>query len=241
MSKLFEAMEQVHRERSSLRPAPTTQLRVVPPRSSGFEAEMLTLYRALEGHLGELDQKVILFLGVKAGEGTSTVVSNLARVAAEQFDRKVVVLDTDTLNPAQHRLFRVDRSAGWDDVLKRTQQLEMAIYATADDRVSVVPVSAAGAGNIRVIDAPAIADLFGALRDRFDLVLVDCAPATVFPDSLAIGPKADGVVLVLAAESTRWPVVQNVCHQVEKAEGRVVGVVFNKRRYYIPGSIYARL
>jgi len=59
---------------------------------------MLGLYRALDNVFPGLHQKVILFSG-EGGEGTSTVVSNLAWVAAERLKRKVVVLDTDTLHP----------------------------------------------------------------------------------------------------------------------------------------------
>jgi Mrp family chromosome partitioning ATPase len=84
-------------------------------------------------------------------------------------------------------------------------------------------------------------DFLGALRECFDLVLIDCAPATVFPDSIALSRKADGVVLVIEAESTRWPVAETVHKQITNAGGKVVGIVFNKRRYYIPGFVYKRI
>jgi Mrp family chromosome partitioning ATPase len=242
MSKLFEAMEQVQRNRSSTsRSAAVSQLRVVPPRTAAFDAEMLSLYRSLESHFGDLARKVILFLGVGPGEGTSTVVSNLAHVAAEQFNRKVAVLDAGNFSPVEHRLLEFDRKLNSDEALKSTQEREQAMYAAAEKRITMVPVSLASAGTAPVIDGPRIQALLAALRDRFDLILVDCAPATVSPDTVTLSPKADGVVLVLAAESTRWPVAQNVSRQVERVGGRIAGVVLNRRRYYIPGSIYARL
>lgn len=241
MSKLFEGMKQVHRDRQSTCPAPARQLRIVPAQPLGFEAELLTLYRSLDSHLGDLAQKVILFLGVQAGEGTSTVVSNLGRVVAEQFNRKVAVLDADIANPVQHRLLAVTPSVGWDDVLTGGQPAEKSIYPTPEDRLSLVPVSTARAGSTRVIDAEAMQELFAALRERFDLILVDCAPATDAANGIALSQNADAVVLVLSPESTRWPVAQTVRLQVEQAGGRIVGAILNKRRFYIPAPLYGRL
>ncbi len=242
MSKIYEALQQAQGDRQAV-PEPRLggPARVGAAAAPGLETEMLGLYRALDNVFPGLHQKVILFLGAKGGEGTSTVVSNLAWVAAERLKRKVVVLDTDTLHPTQHRLLSIIPAVGWDDVLRGVHPAEKAFHRTNRDRLWVVPVSSARAGTVQVIDAPGMEDFLGALRECFDLVLIDCAPATVFPDSIALSRKADGVVLVIEAESTRWPVAETVHQQITNAGGKVVGVVFNKRRYYIPEFVYNRL
>jgi protein-tyrosine kinase len=242
VSKIYEALQQAQGDRQAV-PEPRLggPARVGAAAAPGLETEMLGLYRALDNVFPGLHQKVILFLGAKGGEGTSTVVSNLAWVAAERLKRKVVVLDTDTLHPTQHRLLGIIPAVGWDDVLRGVHPAEKAIYQTNRERLWVVPVSPNRAGTVQVIDAPGMEDFLGALRECFDLVLIDCAPATVFPDSIALSRKADGVVLVIEAESTRWPVAETVHQQITNAGGKVVGVVFNKRRYYIPEFVYNRL
>lgn len=242
MSKMYEALQQANGDRQALRQPPLVDpSRVGAAAALGLETEMLSLYRALDNAFPGLNQKVILFLGAQGGEGTSTVVSNLAWVAAERLKRKVVVLDTDTLHPTQHRLLGIIPAVGWDDVLRGVKPAEKAFYQTNRDRLCVVPVSSARAGTVQVIDAPGMEDFLGALRECFDLVLIDCAPATVSPDSIALCRKADGVVLVIEAESTRWPVAETVHKQITNAGGKVVGIVFNKRRYYIPGFVYKRI
>jgi Mrp family chromosome partitioning ATPase len=130
---------------------------------------------------------------------------------------------------------------GWDAVLRGTEPVEKALYRTNGNGLWVIPVSSARVGTVQVIDTPGMEGFFRMLRKRFDLVLIDCAPATVSPDSIALSRKADGVVLVIEADSTRWPVAETVCQQVTKAGGKVIGIVFNKRRYYIPEFIYQRL
>jgi len=53
--------------------------------------------------------------------------------------------------------------------------------------------------------------------------------------------SCDGVVIVVEAETTRGPVVQATIETVERFGGRVLGLAFNKRRFYIPRWIYRRL
>lgn len=240
MSKLYEALLQAKQDKKTTQD-PAAAPRVEATAAFGLDTEMLVLYRSLENVLHGLGQKVILFLGAKGGEGTSTVVSTLARIAAERLNRKVAILDADTLNPAQHRLFGVSPTVGWDDVLRGTVPAEKVFYPTTDDRLWVVPVSAARAGTVQVVDVSGIESLFMALRERVDLILIDCAPATAISDTITLSGKADGVVLVVEAESTRWPVTEAIHQQITNAGGQVIGIVFNKRRYYIPEFLYRRL
>lgn len=242
MSKVYEAMQEARRDRK----LPKTEVEVsLPtrwvPEEILFESEMLGLYRSLDNIFPGLNQKVLMFLGAKGGEGVSTVVKCLARVAAERFNRNIVILDANTQCPTQHKRFGIDRTVGWSDVLKGTAVTEQSIYPTHDKRISVVPASSVCRETNNIIDVSGMSDIFEALRKRFDLVLVDCAPAGECPDSITLGRQADGVVLVLEAESTRSPVVETIIQQVTMVGGRVIGAVLNKRRYYIPSFIYSRL
>jgi len=84
-------------------------------------------------------------------------------------------------------------------------------------------------------------DFFEKLRQRFDLILIDSPPATTSPDGLDISPKVDGIVLVVEADKTRWPVAESVKERIKRSGGKILGIVLNKRRYYIPNFIYKRL
>lgn len=256
MSKIYEALQQAKQDRKVLL-KPT----LVGPSQSGavarpslqadrhslqidrfsLETEMLSLYHALENVFPDFNRKVILFLGTKGGEGTSTVVSSLARIAAERFDRQVAVVDTDMLHPTQHRLFGISPVVGWDTVLRGSEPFEKALYRTNQSGPYVVPVSSSLAGTTQSINTSDMEGFMRVLSERFDLVLIDGAPATESPGSIPLIRKADGVVLVIEAESTRWPVAETVCQQITKMGGRIIGIVFNKRRFYIPEFIYKRL
>ena len=58
-------------------------------------------------------------------------------------------------------------------------------------------------------DAATVAELYNRLRDEFELIVIDC-PAVASGDYLDLAPEAaDGVILVVQAETTRPAVVSH--------------------------------
>lgn len=234
MSKMYEALQAVAQESGKERNPATVQ-----PPSSRFangldlEREMRNLYRALDGMFPSFEHKVILFLGTNEGEGTSTIVSGLAKAAAQEFGRKVAILDADTLNPTQHQLngvIPVNRSADMPED-NGLNDLGLCIVSLSAGRNSP--------GRI-VVDSETEATV-ERLRRQFDLVLIDAPPVTSTSESIILSRQTDGVVLVIQAERTRWPSAKIVCERISATGGKVLGTVLNKRRFYIPEMFYKRL
>jgi Mrp family chromosome partitioning ATPase len=58
---------------------------------------------------------------------------------------------------------------------------------------------------------------------------------------LVIGAKVDGVILTLESGKARRSVALKAKKEIEESGGKFLGVVLNKREYYIPKWIYKRL
>jgi protein-tyrosine kinase len=80
--------------------------------------------------------------------------------------------------------------------------------------------------------------LMDDLTSRFDYVVVDAPPVLSAPESLCIAANVDVVVLVLESGVTRREVARKTIEKIEEAEGKVLGIVLNKRKYYIPERMY---
>ena len=89
--------------------------------------------------------------------------------------------------------------------------------------------------------SPGIKEFREAVKEKFDLVLIDSAPASASPDGISLSRYVDGVVLVLSAEKTRKPVAENLKNRILQNGGNLLGMVFNNRRYHIPEFVYKRL
>ena len=79
------------------------------------------------------------------------------------------------------------------------------------------------------------------LANRFNLIIINSPAASLWPDAIEVGRLADAVVLVVEAEKARWPVVASLKERCLRAGVNVLGVILNKRRYYIPRLFYRLL
>ena len=76
------------------------------------------------------------------------------------------------------------------------------------------------------------------LKRSFSHIIVDCASLKSSSDALIIAPMVDSVVLVVEADRTTKEQVTWAQRTIEKANGKLLGVVLNKRRYPIPELIH---
>ncbi len=78
----------------------------------------------------------------------------------------------------------------------------------------------------------------GALRERYDVVLIDCGSLASSVDLLCVAPHSDGVVLVVEAGRTTRDQLERAVKVVRESGARLAGCVLNKRRYPIPAWLY---
>ena len=244
MTKIYEALEHASRERGKFLPQADIFL-YEESSSKAFkltmEEEMLCLYKTIESLLPHPSGRIIQFISSRRGEGTSTIVRELAVVAALKIGKSVLLLDADRLHPSQDQYFSIQSENGWQDAVKNHELILKTLYQVENSPLFVSPSSNSHSSTPEIFDSLTFQNYWKNLGERFDLILVDSPPLASSPDGLAIAPKVDGVILVLEAEKTHWKVAESLKEKIVKVDGNVLGIVFNKRRYYIPQSIYERL
>lgn len=206
----------------------------------GLEDEMLGLYKVIESLLPHNKSKIIQFLGARDGEGTSTVVREFARVSANIVGDSVLLLDADRHNPCQNHFFDIGDKFGWLDALRSDGEPNTAFHRVGESSLFVSPGSNSAFSTPEIFNSK-FDEICQSFRGGFDMILIDSAPMAVSPDGLAIASRVDGIVLVVEAEKTRWQAVKTMRDSISRVGGNILGVVLNKRRYYIPQSIYDRL
>ncbi len=170
--------------------------------------------------------KTLLVTSPVAGDGKSTLVSNLA-IAMAQANRRVLVIDADLRAPVQHRLFGLSDRTGLASVLDGTDTLDEAIRHTGVVGLDVLPAGPIPANPAELLNTPAFNDHVNDLADRYDMVLIDSPPVTAVTDARILAASADASLLVVRlGSSTR--------HQTERARdglrgvgARLIGVAVN--------------
>jgi len=246
MSKIYEALENAQQEsrmmEKTIPKLPQTNDPTLLPSvvEMDMEDEMISLYQNIESRLPDLDRKVILFLSAKEGEGTSTIVREFARVAAKKMGKLVFLLDSNRNTPHKCLFLHITPECGWEEIARddadpaiNSNRGEMDVETRPDNVLY-------GDGQLNFYSTE-ILDFWESLRKKYHLVLIDSAAASRSPEGIELSRRVDGVVLVVEAEKTRWQVVENLKNKIENNGGNILGIVFNKRRYYIPESIYRKL
>ena len=79
------------------------------------------------------------------------------------------------------------------------------------------------------------------LRNEFDYAVIHGPAAGISGEAALLGRMADGIVLVLAAHSTRRAAARKIKETLVAAESRILGTVLSDRTFPIPERIYRRL
>ena len=146
-------------------------------------------------------KKVLLVTSTEAGEGKSTISSNLA-LSLSQDNKKVIIIDGDLRKPSVHKQFRISGSVGLTELLIGEEALEKIKH-------KINPyLDAIASGHIPPNPAELLASeemekVIEKLREEYDYVIIDTNPIGLVADAQILSSKVDGVILVARYEKTK--------------------------------------
>ena len=249
MSKIYEALQIAHEEQlavvKEVNEAPSISSAPVLRSPDTFaiqklysESELLTLAQNIAARLPNPDQNVIQFIGSRMGEGTSTLIREFALATAQHSTKPVLLIEADFKQPCQNQAFAIEAKPPLDYVLKERKPLDGVISQVDNTNLFLGTLSYKVLRSLPERSFNESEDIWSSAREQFSLILIDSSPVNASADSLAICKSVDGVVLVIEAEKTRSAVVQDVKNQILMREGNILGIVFTKRKFYIPKFVY---
>ncbi|MDV6373106.1 P-loop NTPase [Deinococcus arenicola] len=191
--------------------------------------------------LGESSHRRLVISSSYPGEGKSSMTAALAESLGAS-GQKVLVIDADLRRPTQLKVWAPDRIGthplpGTDTSLPPANTVtEMflhpdAAYATrVGNNVDLLPagVPHRGDGAGSILNQPAFRTYLDRWSEGYDFVLIDTPPMLGLPDTLAVAPYTDGVILVVEGGKTRLNDVERSLQNARVANVTVLGIVLNK-------------
>ena len=206
-----------------------------------IEEEMIALYQSINSLRSSTQKnKVIQFMSTVGEQGTSTIVLELARVAALKYTKSVLLLDAD-LRKLDQEPFNITLEHSLEETIRAGDPVDKALYQIAHSSLYLSRLFRDSGSVRQFLDPSGIDDLLEKLMNRFDFIFIDSPPDTVFSIGLATSASVNGVVLVLDAEKTCLDEAKNLTDKISDNGGKVLGVVVNKQRNYVPDFIHKRL
>jgi len=203
------------------------------PRSSSAEA-----FRTLRSQIkfSQLDKPIrrLLITSSIEGEGKTLVASNLA-LAFSTAGVKTLLLDCDLRHPGIHKMFNKEREKGLSSVLVGEASLDSCLVEAAEN-LSILTSGPIPPNPVEMLDSQRMRELLKELEERFEVVIMDSPPLLGIADAAILSAISDGTVMVVKSGSTRRGLFRQAQQTVEKAGGRILGMVLNflapRRGYY---------
>ena len=247
MSKVYEALQHAYEDRHEVIQAiPIERPRLQPVVLSKFpplkmEREMVQLQQRLVSLLPEPQHNILQFISCRKQEGVSTIVQEFARVFVEKQGKSILLLDGDSKKMTQHRSFGITPKISLQQIMSHGGNLDQAITPVLHSRLFLAQLFGDRQEGLQDSSADSKGALWVHLRKQFDVIVIDSSPIDTSDQSLELFGEVDGVVMVIEAEKTRSQVISHLKDQIIHCGGNLLGMVFNKQRFYIPNWIYRGL
>ncbi|MGN9134674.1 CpsD/CapB family tyrosine-protein kinase [Clostridium sp. HCP1S3_B4] len=210
------------------------------PKSIAAEA-----YRTLRTNIqySSFDEEIrtIVVTSSEPGEGKSTTAGNIA-ISFAQAAKKTVIIDCDLRKPSLHKKFKISNIGGLSDILIGKEKIDDVIHHF-NEELDVITSGKLPPNPAEMLGSRTMERLLVALKERYDIIILDTAPLQAVTDAQILSTKSDGIILVVRAHATKRESVIQAKGLIEKVGGKILGTVLNgventrgKYYYYYYGT-----
>jgi capsular exopolysaccharide synthesis family protein len=199
------------------------------------------LRNSIEIELAGKTKRVIMFTSSMPGEGTTMIAANFAKVLSLQGDERVLVCEMNARRPAFSEVFSTNGDSGITEYFTSGNGLAQLVQRNKTDDLGVLHVGHQDATIIQLHLNKVFPRLLAEALKDFDTVIIDAPPVLSSPETPPMAEFVDGVVMVVYSGKTKREAVARAIDSIKNFNGKLLGVVLNRKRYYIPGFIYRRI
>jgi len=240
VSKIYDALKRAEREREVARDRdvePNGHPVAYQPASGDEEDDYRRLRASLLFTPSYSEVHTIVVTATRHSEGTTRVAVGLAKALASEGDTRVLLAEANMRSPSLARTLPLADGPGLSNYLAGEASPETLVKRLGDANLSIVTAG----DRPEVVDCEAIVTAIAELTPNFDFVIIDAPPVNRYADVSVLGPKVDGVILVVQADETPVVEAENAKRTLDRVGARIFGVVLNRQKSYVPATLQALL
>lgn len=213
-------------------------------RYSVFQESVDSIRTSLYLSLRNSQRKLLAISSAVPAEGKTTTAVNLAMSFAKL--ERVLLIDCDLRKPSVAERFSLPSSqAGLVNVLLTNASVEECI-TSVNENLDVMTGGMLAPNPQEILSSAAFEELIEELATKYDRIILDTPPILPVKDAYIIGRLAQGLVLVMKANSTSKSVYNHTMTLLNRHGVSVDGVVLNQvpirkegKHAYTEYSLYA--
>jgi len=259
MSKMHKALEKAQRERrATVKSIKTEKGPIVSKGSikekpadrsmylSGPNALAAEEFRKLRTMIFQTStskpMQTVLVTSAVAGEGKSTVASNLALAISHGVREHALLVDCDLRNTHNTPLIKRNIPSGLSDYLMGKLNPINLIVRTGTPKLSVLPSGSIASNPAELVGSEKMRNLVKTLKSQYAnrYIIIDSPPIMLTTEPIILSEMVDGVIVVVLAGKTPREVVQKALNSIHRE--KIFGIVLNqmkaKTSYYHTSGYY---
>ena len=171
--------------------------------------------------------RAVLVTSALPGEGKSSLTLSLARVAAND-GLRVLVVDADLRRPVLHEMLHREAAAGLQEILRGERRVGDVLLADDHSPLMLIPGCPREDQPARLLGRDGLGALIESARADFDLILVDSAPMMAVADARLIARMVDVTLFVCRFDSTGRAIAVRCVDQLREAGANIAGAVLSR-------------
>lgn len=189
---------------------------------SAFTESIRSLYAALHRNRPKDKALALAVTSTLPGEGKTSLSLSLARLAAGQGDR-VVLIDADLRRRSISKVLSGEAEEGFREALEGKAKPRDLLVSDPKSSAMVLPAPTSMDGHMSVVLQHTCRALFDDLKRDFDLVIIDCPPVLPVMEARTIAAAADATIFAIRWRQTHRKAVRQALRQLLTEGALVLG------------------
>ncbi|MGA8503596.1 MAG: CpsD/CapB family tyrosine-protein kinase, partial [Candidatus Sulfotelmatobacter sp.] len=196
--------------------------------------ELMKLIQQVFVMPGAAAPRTIVLAGTEPGNGCSWVSCRMADILASSVQSPVCIVDANLRSPGLHQFFGVENHNGLSDALESTEPIRNFLRPLGRPNLWLLSCGADATNRRSLLSSDRMRFLLSDLRQCFGYVLVDSPALSLGNEGVVLSRAAEGVILVLKANSSRRGAARKTIEDLQGAGVRILGAILNQRAFPIP-------
>ncbi len=211
-----------------------------------YEIENQLLYAAIDKITVEIINKkkkegtqVIALTGSSPLAGTTSTAISIA-IAMAASSRRTVLIDCDLRKAGKYKKLNDKAGKGMAEYVSGKNDdgisADDLLYPTNVEELFYIPCGSTEGNATRILCSERVDNLIDELKEKFDIILLDCPSISVVPDAQIMFKKVDGIIVVSALGETKRSQIKDTRQLITAYKDQYYGMIINK----IPHDIYKK-
>lgn len=167
--------------------------------------------------------------------GAAFAALSLASSIATHLHREVICVDACFTHPELMNLTTGKTPTLQDQLMTNSNDPQTTRISEC---LSVISCSRGGEKDMALLCSQGFELFIAALRKRFSMVLIMLPPTVLFAGVSRTARMTDGVAILIDCSRTRWEAASECRRQLVESKVNILGVIMNRRKFYVPAWLY---